>query len=555
MERITPLLKGAAVTLAIGVTPMAALAQSNEMQNPIGVSSYDPGETTVTRVVKLGTNKSIVIDLDTAASDVIITNPEIADATVQTAKRIIFRGVEVGQTNAFIFGLDGRPLINLEITVDQDTAIIEDMIRRYVPDARVTVESANGNLVVAGEVDSLVQSDQVLRLVTSYSPTRNALGVVNMMSVRAKDQVLLEVRIVEMQRTVVKQLGINLSGTTSFGDLASRVVEQVFDAAGNQVFFDPDQRLINIENGAVQVFDVPGIGENGVGLGAPLLREVPGAPFSNRFELSSANTFNIAGGSLGGLSADVGYTNFVGNTPQSSLGAAFDALERVGIVRTLAEPNITAVSGESAKFLAGGEFPVPVSQDEEGRIGIEFKPFGVGLAFTPVVLSEGRISLKVSTEISELSNQGAFQGQSVAGVTQAGQVITAQTLTIPSLTVRRAESVVELPSGGSMMLAGLIQSRSRQTIDQLPGLKKLPVLGSLFQSRDFINEETEMVVIITPYLVDPAKKDELKTPADGYVNASDPQTIFFGKLNAQYAEAGKGLSKENYSAPVGFIEE
>lgn len=538
MERISPLLKGAAVTLAIGVTPMAALAQSNEMQNPIGVSSYDPGETAVTRVVKLGTNKSIVIDLDTPASDVIITNPDIADATVQTAKRIIFRGVEVGQTNAFIFGLDGRPLINLEITVDQDTAIIEDMIRRYVPDARVTVESANGNLVVAGEVDSLVQSDQVLRLVTSYSPTRDALSVVNMMSVRAKDQVLLEVRIVEMQRTVVKQLGLNFSGSMSFGELASQTLAQAFDAAGDPLFFDPE------------IF-----GLNTLAQGDALQTLTPAAPFSNQFSLSAANTFNVAGGSLGGISTDIGYTNFVGDVPQSSVGAAFDALERVGIVRTLAEPNITAVSGESAKFLAGGEFPVPVSQDEEGRIGIEFKPFGVGLAFTPVVLSEGRISLKVSTEISELSNQGAFQGQSVAGVTDAGQVITAQTLTIPSLTVRRAESVVELPSGGSMMLAGLIQSRSRQTIDQLPGVKKLPIIGSLFQSRDFINEETEMVVIITPYLVDPAKKDELKTPADGFVNASDPQTIFFGKLNAQYAEAGKGLSKENYSAPVGFIEE
>ncbi|MEO0608199.1 MAG: type II and III secretion system protein family protein [Pseudomonadota bacterium] len=555
MKRISPLIKGATVSLAIGLTPMAVIAQTNDSQNPLGVRSLDPGETGVTRVVKLGTNKSIVIDLDTPASDVIITNPEIADATVQTAKRIIFRGVEMGQTNAFIFGLDGRPLINLEITVDQDTAIIEDLIRRYVPDARVTVESANGSLVVAGEVDSLVQSDQVLRLVTSYMPVQNGISVINMMSVRAKDQVLLEVRIVEMQRTVVKQLGINLSGTTSFGDLAGQVVEQVFNAAGNQVFFDPDQRLISVDNGVLNVFDVPGIGENDVGLGDPLLAQVPGAPFSNQFSISSSNTFNIAGGSLGGLSASAGYTNYVGNTPQSSLGAAFDALERVGIVRTLAEPNITAVSGESAKFLAGGEFPVPVSQDEEGRIGIEFKPFGVGLAFTPVVLSEGRISLKVSTEISELSAQGAFQGQSVAGVTSDGQVITAQTLTIPSLTVRRAESVVELPSGGSMMLAGLIQSRSRQTIDQLPGIKKLPVLGSLFQSRDFINEETEMIVIITPYLVDPAKKDELKTPADGFVNASDPKTIFFGKLNAQYAEAGKGLSTENYSAPVGFIEE
>jgi len=538
MKRISPILKGATLTLALGMVPVgSALAQVQVTENPMGVSSFDPGETGVTRVVKLGTNKSIVIDLDRPASDVIITNPQIADATVQTARRIIFRGVQVGQTNAFVFGPDGRPLINLEITVDQDTAVINDMIQRYVPDARVSVESANSNLVVSGTVDSLVQSDQVMRLVTTYSPTGDATGVVNMMSVRAKDQVMLEVRIVEMQRTVVKQLGINLTGMTSFGDLASQGLAQLFDAAGRPLFFDPDLGLNNNQQGVA------------------LQSLQPTTPFSNRFEISSSNTFNIAGGSLGGLSSEVGYTNFVGGTAQSSLGAKFDALERVGIVRTLAEPNIMAVSGESAKFLAGGEFPVPVSQDEEGRIGIEFKPFGVGLAFTPVVLSEGRISLKVSTEISELSNQGAFQGQSIAGVTADGNVVTAQTLTIPSLTVRRAESVVELPSGGSTMLAGLIQSRTRQTIDQLPGIKKLPVLGSLFQSRDFINEETEMVVIITPYLVDPAKKDELKTPADGFVNASDPQTIFFGKLNAQYADAGEGLSKENYSAPVGFIEE
>lgn len=537
MKRLSPFLKRATLTLAMGAAPFGGLAHSQVTENPMGVSSLDPGETGVTRVVKLGTNKSIVIDLDRPASDVIITNPLIADATVQTARRIIFRGVQVGQTNAFVFGADGRPLVNLEITVDQDTTVIDDMIKRYVPDARVSVEAANGNLVVSGVVDSLVQSDQVMRLVTTYSPTGDATGIVNMMTVRAKDQVMLEVRIVEMQRTVVKQLGINLTGMTSFGDLASQSLSQLFDAAGRPLYFDPD------------------LGVNTNQQGAALQGLQPTTPFSNRFQISSSNTFNIAGGSLGGLSSEVGYTNFVGGIPQSSLGAQFDALERVGIVRTLAEPNIMAVSGESAKFLAGGEFPVPVSQDDEGNIGIEFKPFGVGLAFTPVVLSEGRISLKVSTEISELSNQGAFQGQSVAGVTQDGQVVTAQTLTIPSLTVRRAESVVELPSGGSTMLAGLIQSRSRQTIDQLPGIKKLPILGALFQSRDFINEETEMVVIITPYLVDPAKKDELKTPADGFVNASDPKTIFFGKLNAQYAEAGKGLSKDNYSAPVGFIEE
>lgn len=536
MKPLMSMFRASAMAFAIGLSH-AAFAQSPVSDNPLGVSSLDPGETAVTRSVKLGLNKSIIIDLDRPASDVIITNPLIADATVQTARRIIFRGVTVGQTNAFVFDVNGRPLVNLEITVNVDTKIITETIAKYVPSARVQVESANNNLIISGIVDNLVQSDQVTRLVEAYLPPGTEDGVINMMTIRAKDQVMLEVRIVEMQRTVVKQLGINLSGATNFGDAASQTLQQVFDAAtGRPLFTDPI------------------LGDNTVGEGIPVQVLAPSEPFSNRFRFNSSNGFNVQGNSLGGLNSSVGYTNFDFQAEQSAVGASIDALERIGIVRTLAEPNIMAVSGESAKFLAGGEFPVPVAQEED-QITIEFKPFGVGLAFTPVVLSEGRISLKISTEISELSTQGAFQGSSAAGVTSDGQIINVQGLTIPSLVVRRAESVVELPSGGSTMLAGLIQSRSRQTLDQLPGVKKLPIIGTLFQSRDFENQETEMVVIITPYLVDPAKKDELKTPADGYVNAADPKTIFFGKLNAQYAEPGKGLSKDNYTAPVGFIEE
>lgn len=531
MRLTSHLLKASAMAACVGLAPLAAQAQ-----NLMGVSMMEPGDTAVSQSVKLSLNKSTVIELDRPAADVVITSPEIADAVVQTAQRIIFRGVQVGQTNAFIFDRNGNPLLNLEINVDVDTAALDAYIAKYVPDARVSIETINGSMVVTGQVDSLIQSDQVMRLVKAYAGDED-VPALNMMSIKAKDQVMLEVRIVEMQRTVVKQLGINLSGTTNFGDFASQALGQAFDAAGNPLFFDET------------------LGLNTLGQGTAIETLQPAAPFSNHFGLTSANSFNVAGGSLGGLSSTVGYTNYDNGIPQSSVGAAFDALERVGIVRTLAEPNIMAVSGEAAKFLAGGEFPVPVGQDNNGRITIEFKPYGVGLAFTPMVLSEGRISLKISTEISELSNQGAFQGESVAGVDNDGNVITAQTLTIPALVVRRAESTVELPSGGSTMLAGLIQSRSRQTIDQLPGIKKLPIIGALFQSRDFINEETEMVVIVTPYLVDPTTKEKLRTPADGYVNASDPQTILFGKLNALYAAPGKGISSENYKAPVGFIEE
>ena len=339
---------------------------------------------------------------------------------------------------------------------------------------------------------------------------------------------MMEVRIVEMQRSIIKQLGINLGGAVNVGDLQGRVEDTLFaDVAGDGI------------DAAVNTGETALFASN---------------PFQNTFGIESSNTFGLQGAALGGLSTDLVFNNYEGGVERSRASAAIDALERIGVVRTLAEPNIMAVSGESANFLAGGEFPVPVASDEEG-VSVQFKPYGVGLAFTPMVLSEGRISLKISTEISELSNQGAFQGVAGVSVNADGQLVSVPGLTIPALVVRRAESVIELPSGASTMLAGLIQSRSRQSLDQLPGIKKLPVIGALFQSRDFENQETEMVVIVTPYLVDPARKDEFRTPADGFVNATDPKTVFFGKLNAQYADSGKGLSKENYSAPVGFIEE
>lgn len=517
------LLSGALLAASLSVPAGTAVAQ-NLMQ----VSITEPGQTNVSQTVKLGLDKSTVIELERPAADVVITNPDIADAVVQTSRRIIFRGVKTGQTNAYIFDRSGTPILNLEIIVDVDVASLEQMIRRYVPDARVSVETAGGSFIVQGEVDSMVQSEQVLRLITAFSGVEEP-RIVNMMTIAAKDQVMLEVRIVEMQRSVVKQLGINLSGTTNFGDLANQVERTLFtDLLGDGI------------DGAVN----SGTTELGAGL-----------PFTSRFGINSSNGYNVAGSSLGGTSASFGYNNYVGGALQSSAGLAIDALERTGIVRTLAEPNIMATSGETGKFRAGGEFPVPVGQDNNGRVTVEFKPFGVGLAFTPVVLSEGRISLQISTEVSELSVQGALQGQSTIGVDANGNPVSSPGLTIPGLIVRRAESTVELPSGGSTMLAGLIQSRTRQTLDQLPGVKNMPIFGALSQSRDFINEETELVVIITPYLVDPTQKDQLRTPADGYVSASDAQTIFFGKLNAVYGGGNADLTPDNYRAPVGFMAE
>jgi pilus assembly protein CpaC len=266
---------------------------------------------------------------------------------------------------------------------------------------------------------------------------------------------------------------------------------------------------------------------------------------SNPFSLLGRALSNLSGVSAGMAGADVGGSG-------TNLGAVLKALERVGLVRTLAEPNLTAVSGETAKFLAGGEFPVPTSRDQNGNVIIEFKQFGVGLAFTPVVLSNGRISLQVSTEVSELTAEGAFT-QSQGTTVQDGNVIIVQGLTVPALAVRRTETTVELPSGGSLVIGGLLQKQTKHNIDAFPGLKNLPVLGALFQSRDYQNNETELVVMVTAYMVDPVAPQRLATPTQGYIPATDFEAIFLGRLNGIYGNRARAASAAAGRGNVGYI--
>ena len=212
------------------------------------------------------------------------------------------------------------------------------------------------------------------------------------------------------------------------------------------------------------------------------------------------------------------------------------------MLRTLAEPNLTAISGESAKFLAGGEFPVPAGQTCDPtngcQIQIQFKQFGVGLDFTPVVLSEGRISLRIATEVSELTSEGAIKLASIS---------------VPALKVRRANSTVELPSGGSITLAGLLQEQTKQNINGLPGLMNLPVLGALFKSRDFQTGQTELVIIVTPYVVKPVARRELSRPDDGFADPADPATVLLGRINRVYGNPALGDPRRAYHGKVGFI--
>ena len=235
-----------------------------------------------------------------------------------------------------------------------------------------------------------------------------------------------------------------------------------------------------------------------------------------------------------------------------SVNATLRAMERAGVVRTLAEPNLTAISGEAAAFLAGGEFPIPKGYtcDPVTRAcstQVDFKKFGITLNFTPVVLSEGRISLRVATEVSDLSNDNALT------LTQAVSLTQTSSITIPSIVTRRAETTLEIPSGGSLAMAGLIQEQTKQAINGFPGLMQLPVLGTLFKSRDYVNHQTELMVLVTPYVVRAVAQKDLSRPDDGFADSSDPSTALLGTLNKIYGVPARLAPVGDRKTAYGFI--
>jgi pilus assembly protein CpaC len=484
------------------------------------------GEGPVSRSMALPLNKAAVIELPVDARDVLVSNPAIVDAVIRTPRRVYVLGIASGQANAFFFDNAGNQILNLEITVAQDVRELEKTIAKLMPRARVKVQPIGENLILSGTVPDAGTADSVLKI--ARQSVKKPENVLSLLTIQGKGQVLLKVRVVEMQRTLVKQLGINLSGSISFGNFLAPIAKPLLD------------------NG-VPVLDQFG--------NAIFETVVPGS-FGTTAAFGTNNAFSLAGRALGGTTGSIGYTNFKQGVPQSSVGAGISALERVGLVRTLAEPNLTAITGESANFLAGGEFPVPVGRDRNGNITIEYKKFGVGLGFTPLVISKGRISLKISTEVSELTTTGALQLSSQAVLDANGNAIgTVQGLTLPGLNVRRAETTVELPSGGSMVIAGLIQEKTKQALEGVPGAKDLPILGALFRSRDYQNDETELVIMVTPYLVDPTHPDALSTPADGFSNASDLGTILFGRLNKVYRAPGTKPTGKSWKGPIGYVLE
>ena len=479
--------------------------------------------------VRIGLGKSVLIEFPQEVRDVMVSNPQAIDAVVLSANRVFLLARRIGEANAFFFGANGEQMATFELYVERETAGLEDLLNRIIPGASVRVEMLNQTVILTGSVrspaDSVRASNIAKQFVTVEYETKSAQEaegaavktfkkdnvdetIINLLQVEAEEQVMLRVMVAEVQRSLMKQFGINIGAAINSGNFSTALLTEnalpLTAAAGLGTLPIPGFNLKKDDN---QLGGVPG----------------------------SLNNYNQGPGenAYGNSGVDGGWTS-----GQVKVNHALRAMERNGLIRTLAEPNLTAISGETAKFLAGGEYPVPVV-DSMGKLSVTYKEFGVAVAFTPTVLSEGRISLKIETEVSELTNNGA---------------VTLSAIAIPALKKRQAKSTVELPSGGSLAMAGLLSDDTRQNIDGMPGLKDLPVLGTLFRSRDFIKQETELVVIVTPYLVRPQAKAELARPLDGLAPTNDMRANFLGQLNVIYGR-GSAAPQGDLKGDYGFIVE
>jgi pilus assembly protein CpaC len=435
----------------------------------------------VARRFDLSVGKSVMVDLPSDAGEVFVADPKIANAVVRTARKIFIIGIATGTTSIFVMDKAGAQIAALDIGVSKELArelsIIREVLKKAMPNANITVSSVGDSFVLAGTVDSALEAQGAVDMANNLvgqsggGAAGTAGKVVNALQVRGRDQVMLKVTVAEIQRTVLKQLGINFDGQ-----------------------WQASQALLGL------------VSQN---------------PLSVNGELSQTAITGRFGGNKTGV---------------------MRTLERQGMMRTLAEPTLTAISGESAKFMAGGEIPLPTGETCDTTtarctVTIGYKPVGVSLNFTPVVLSENRISIRVSTEVTEIDTENSVRLSS---------------LSVPGLRTRKAETTVELPSGGVLATAGLIQQQSRQQINGLPGLMNVPVLGTLFRSRDYQRFETELVVLVQPFIAKPSAPGAIARPDDGFADPTDPSAIFMGRLNRTY---GTSAATRGQAGPVGFIND
>lgn len=438
-----------ATSVAALALPPAALA-ADPGYLPAASDGVGPGD-----VIDLGLGKSFVVALPRDAKEVFVADPTVVNAVVRSARKAYLIGAGPGQTDVKFIDADGREIASYDVAVSRDVGSIRNSIGRSIDATKVRVEGVGDGIVVTGSVKSAQEADTAISIASGYMA--DPKKVVNALKVEGQDQVMLKVKVVEIKRNIVKQLGIQYSGDS-------------------------------------------------LSIGSAVLSA------ATAFQYNATNTTPNNSISLG-------------NKSGSALGT-LQALENNGVSRTLAEPTLTAISGETAKFLAGGEFPIVTGYDRDSNTAqITFKQYGIGLNFTPTVLSAGRISLKVAAEVSEIDTSTSVQ---LGGG-----------YTVPGLVVRRADSTVEIPSGGSIALAGLISQQNKRAVEGLPGLMNVPVLGALFRSNDYKRNETELAIFVTPYLAKAVQAQALASPDDRFAEPSDPSFLLLGRLNRLYGLPGR----------------
>ena len=470
------------------------------------------------RRIAMEVGMSRIVELPQDAAEIFVANPKVANAVVRSPRKLYVVGLDTGETSVVALDQQGREIEHLELTIRRNIDIgeLQQILHAAMPAAAITARTVKDTIILTGAVDSIEDAQRACDIAKGFAQLVSASGppgaqgsgaggpssaqatasacadgrVVNVLTIRGRDQVMLKVTVAEISRDIAKQLGITTSSLSA--------------SWGTFTQFNP--------------FAVQGV----LGAAAAL---APGYP------------------------ANLTPTSLTAHNPANTLTATLQAFERYGVTRILAEPTVTAVSGESAKLTVGGEIPIPsvpqctvASSTTAGSCtgGTTFQPYGVTLRFSPVVLSEGRILLHLATEVSELD---PANGATIFGAF------------VPGLLTRKNETSVEIPSGGSIASAGLLQTQSKQVINGLPGLLDLPVLGALFRSNDYQKQETELMIIVTPYLVKPAKPDEISRPTDGFTDASDPQTWLLGRVNQLYASPGNPEAVRDYKGPVGFIQD
>ncbi len=426
-------------------------------------------------------NRAVVVESDQPFAELSIANPGIADISTLSDRSIYVLGKAPGRTTLTLLGPDGKLITNVEVQVTPDVAEFKERLKQILPNEKIEVRTANDGIVVSGTVSSTAKLDRALDLAERYAPGR----VSNLMNVGGEQQVMLKVRFAEMARSVSKELAGSIGIVNGSGDFR---------------------------------------------LGSGNLDQV-----SN---VLSGNTLRTE--KQGILGASVG----VGNL---QLGVVLEALEDKGMVRTLAEPNLTALSGQEASFLAGGEYPIPVAQagaaGQPATVTIEYKPFGVGLNFTPTVVDENIINLQIDASVSGLD--------SANGITQNG-------FDVKSFKTRRTQTTVEMRDGESFAIAGLLQDDFRDLNGQVPWLGDIPVLGALFRSSEYQRAQTELVIIVTPHLVSPTRGEALALPTDRVRPPSEAELFLFGKTagNGKKPKGAAGeVAKQDFSGSYGYVME